>query len=48
VAKKKPTNKKPEGPARTKTKGAGSGESRKTRSPLPATNARKAATGKQT
>ena len=43
---KKPTNKKPRPPRRGKAKGAGSGQSRKTRSPLPAANARQAATGK--
>ena len=44
---KKSSNKDPEKPGRTKGKGAGSGQSRKTRSPVPATNANRAASGKQ-
>ena len=44
---KKPNNKDPKGPRRTKGKSAGSGESRKTRSPVPANNANRAESGKQ-
>ena len=44
---KKPNNKEPEKPGRTKGKGAGTGQSRKTRSPVPATDANRAASGKQ-
>ena len=44
---KKPSNKDPDKPHRRKAKGAGSGQSRKTRSPVPATNANRAASGKQ-
>jgi hypothetical protein len=44
---KKPNNKDPEGPRRVKGKNAGSGQSRKTRSPVPATNENRAASGKQ-
>ena len=43
---KKPSNKKPESPGRTKGKNAGP-NSRKTRSPMPATQDLKAASGKQ-
>jgi len=44
---KKPTNRDPDKPHRSKAKGAGTGQSRKTRSPVPATNASRAASGKQ-
>jgi hypothetical protein len=44
---KKPNNKEPEGPRRIKGKSAGSGESRKTGSPMPANNANQAESGKQ-
>jgi hypothetical protein len=44
---KKPNNKDPEKPGRTKGKNAGTGQSRKTRSPVPATNANRAESGKQ-
>ena len=44
---KKPSNKKPEVPRRAKGKGGGAGQSTKTRSPVPATNAKQAATGKR-
>jgi hypothetical protein len=44
---KKPNNKDPEKPGRTKGKGAGTGQSRKTRSPVPATPANRAESGKQ-
>ena len=44
---KKPNNKDPEGPRRTTGKNAGPGQSRKTRSPMPSTNANKAASGKE-
>jgi hypothetical protein len=44
---KKPNNKDPEGPRRTKGKSAGTGQSRKTRSPMPASNANRASSGKQ-
>ena len=47
MAKKKPSNKKPTGPRRTKGKAAGSGQSRKTRGPVPATNALQAVSGKR-
>jgi hypothetical protein len=43
---KKPSNKKPEVPGRTKGKNAGA-NSGKTRSPMPATQDLKAASGKQ-
>ena len=45
---KKPSNKKTNEPRRTKSNTAGSGESSKTRADVPATHARKAASGKQT
>ena len=44
---KKPSNKEPTPPRRSKGKSAGSGQSRKTRSPMPPTNARQAASGKR-
>ena len=44
---KKPTYQDPEKPRRPKGKNAGAGGSRKTRSPVPATNANRAASGKQ-
>jgi hypothetical protein len=47
MAKKRPSNKQPTGPRRTKGKAAGSGQSRKTRNPVPATNANRAASGKR-
>lgn len=46
MAKKRPTNREPEESQRTKTKGAGSGESRKTRPQVKATPERKADSGK--
>ena len=45
---KRPSNKKDNTPRRSKGNTAGSGESSKTRADVPATHARKAATGKQT
>lgn len=47
MAKKKPNNKGPGKPGRVKGKNAGEGGSRKTRSPVPATNANQAASGKR-
>ena len=44
---KKPNNKKPEAPRRSTGKGAGSGQSTKTRNPVPPTNANQAASGKR-
>ena len=44
--KKKPNNKDPEKPGRTKQKSTGKGESAKSRPQVPSTNANKAATGK--
>jgi hypothetical protein len=44
---KKPSNKQPEKPRRTKGKNAGAGGSRKTRSSMPSTQENKAASGKQ-
>ena len=45
---KRPSNKKTNEPRGTKSNTAGSGESSKTRADVPATHARKAASGKQT
>lgn len=44
---KKPSNKKPTGPRRTRGKSAGATESRKTRPQVPSRNANKSASGKQ-
>jgi len=44
---KKPSRRRPAKPGRAKGKNAGSGGSKKTRSPMPSTQENKAASGKQ-